>query len=61
MRQTTLSVEVAHFTHDEPKLFFASVWIRSAHHGPTWLAVETTIQTSVPVSILRVKEGHIRI
>lgn len=51
--QTTLFVEVAHFTQDGLNIL---------HCGPTWLAdKKTTLQTSIPVSKLRVKEGHIKI
>lgn len=52
-QQTTLSVEVAHFTQDEHNIL---------HRGPTWLAGEkTALQTLIPVNGLRVKEGHIKI
>lgn len=50
-QQTTLTVEVTHFTQDELNIL---------HCGPTWLADKnhTTIINSCK---LRVKEGHIKI
>lgn len=60
MRQTTLSVEVTHFTKDERNIS-ALLRIRSVHRGPTWEADKTALQTPIAVSALRMKGGHIKI